>query len=217
MKNWVKKISENKFQFFFFIGVMAFLVVSLVIVGVFGNNDVETPTPDTPIETPDDPVEDKPTNSPTVEQLVLPFDNKMEYTVVRKFYERNGTKEDQELSLIKYGTSYRTSVGTSFSNKDNTSFDVLAALSGTVIEVKENPLYGNYVVLEHSDNLKTCYYGLSEVTVAVGSKVNQSDKLGTSGKTEIDSEAGNHVYFQVLKNDKHLNPEKTFGKKTTEV
>ncbi len=217
MKNWVKKISENKFQFFFFIGVLAFLCVSLIIAGVVENNDIDEPTPDDPVEVPDDPVEDEPTTTPTVEKIALPFAEEMEYSVVRKFYERNGTKEEQELSLIKYGSSYRTSVGTSFAKKDNSSFDVLASLSGTVVEVKENPLYGNYVVVEHSDDLKTCYYGLSEVTIAVGAKVNQGDKLGTSGRTEIDSEAGNHVYFQILKSGKYVNPEKTIGKKTTEV
>ena len=93
----------------------------------------------------------------------------------------------------------------------------MASLSGTVVEVKDNPLYGNYVVIEHDDNVKTCYYGLSEVVVAEGVKVNQGDKIGVSGTTEIDKEAGNHVYFQVFKNNKNLNPEKTIGKKITDL
>ena len=73
------------------------------------------------------------------------------------------------------------------------------------------------IFIEHKDNVKTCYYGLSEVVVSVGSKVNQGDKLGVSGTTEIDSEAGNHVYFQILKNNKNLNPEKQIGKKITDL
>lgn len=217
MKEWVKKINENKFQFFFFVGVLAFLFVSLIIVGITGGNEEENPDDgNTPI-VPNEPDRQEPTTSDTVEKVALPFAGNMEYSVVRKFYDRNGTKEEQEQSLIRYGSSYRTSVGTSYASKDNSVFDVLASLSGTVVEVKENPLYGNYVVLEHSDNLKTCYYGLSEVTVVVGTKVNQGDKIGVSGTTEIDVEAGNHVYFQVLKNNKHINPEKQINKKTTDL
>ena len=217
MKNWIKKINENKFQFFFFIGILAFLFVSLIIIGATNNDPVDEPPINEEPNTPVIPDKEEPTITDTVELVILPLDNKKDFTIVRKFYERNGTKEEQELSLIKYGSSYRTSVGTSYALKDNSSFDVLAALSGTVVEVKENPLYGNYVVIEHKDNVKTCYYGLSEVVVSVGSKVNQGDKLGVSGTTEIDSEAGNHVYFQILKNNKNLNPEKQIGKKITDL
>ena len=217
MKNWIKKINENKFQFFFFLGILAFLFISLIVIGIVGDNQTDTPNDDTTQNTPNTPDEEEPTITDTVELITLPLDSKKDYSVVRKFYERDGSKEDQELSLIKYGSSYRTSVGTSYALKDNSSFDVLASLSGTVVEVKDNPLYGNYVVIEHDDNVKTCYYGLSEVVVAEGVKVNQGDKIGVSGTTEIDKEAGNHVYFQVFKNNKNLNPEKTIGKKITDL
>lgn len=217
MKEWIKKINENKFQFFFFVGVLAFLFVSLIIVGVVSDNQVDDPVDDnTPIEQ-EKPNEDEQVNTVTVEVVKLPFNETMNYNVVRTFYERSGTKEEQEKALIKYGSSYRTSVGTSYAGKDNQPFDVTAALSGTVTEVKENPLYGNYVVLEHKDGIKTCYYGLSEVIVTVGSTVNQGDKLGTSGTTEIDQDAGNHIYFQILKNNKYLNPDKQIGKKITDL
>ena len=103
MKEWIKRINENKFQFFFFVGVLVFLFVSLVIVGVVSDNQTDDPIDDTPVvpDTPKD--EDKPTTTVTVETVLLPFDQKMDFTVVRKFYERSGTKEEQEKSLIKYG------------------------------------------------------------------------------------------------------------------
>ena len=141
----------------------------------------------------------------------------MEYVVVRKFYEKDGTKEEQQLSLIKYQNSYRTSVGTSYAKKDGTTFDVLSVLGGKVVEIKESPLYSNYVAIEHKDGFKTYYYGLSEVTVTLGSEINQGDKIGVSGKTEIDAETGNHVYVKMMKNGKHYNPEKLIGKKISEI
>ncbi|MBQ3000921.1 MAG: M23 family metallopeptidase [Bacilli bacterium] len=214
MKNWVKRIGQNKFQFFFFIGVVAMLVLALVISSALPEN--ESPVDGTIDPTPIDPTPGE-VVTPPEETIKLPFDSSMEYSVVRKFYEKDGTKEDQEKSLIKYGTSYRTSVGTSFQNKDNTSFDVLAALSGTVVEIKDSPLYGNYIVLEHNDKLKTYYYSLSEVTISVGTKVAQGDKIGVSGNSEIDKEAGNHVYFKIVRDTNHLNPERVIGKKPSEI
>ena len=215
MKNWIKKIGQNKFQFFFFVGILAVLVVALVI-SVSLDNKVSDPVDDTPpvTVTPDD---DEPVDTIPEEVLKLPYDANLEYEVVRKFYDKNASKDDQLKALIKYGNTYRTSSGTGYAKKDNTAFDVLAGLSGEVVEIKESPLYGNYVVVKHGDNLKTCYYGLSEVTTSVGATINQGDKLGVSGNTDIDKEAGNHVYFQIQKNGKYVNPENLIGKKKSEI
>ncbi len=209
MKNWVKKIGQNKFQFFFFVGVVGALVLALVIAAVV--TPVDEPKPNNPENPPVVPGDQK-VDTNTKESLELPFDENMQYVIVRKFYEKDGTKEEQEKALIKYGSSYRTSVGTSYAKSDGQPFDVSASATGTVVEVKENPLYGNYIVIEHDDDIKTYYYGLSETSVPVGTKVNQGDKIGVSGKTEMDKEAGNHVYFKVVKGNEHLNPEKAIGK-----
>lgn len=216
MKNWIKKIGQNKFQFFFFVGILSLLVVALIVSATL--NNTEDPIDDNPptIVTPDDGNDEQADTKPE-EVLVVPFASDIEYVVVRKFYDKNASKEDQAKSLIKYGNTYRTSSGTGFAKKDNTSFDVLAALTGKVVEIKESPLYGNYVVVEHNDKLKTRYYGLSEVSVNVGDEVTQGTKLGVSGNTDIDKEAGNHVYFQVLKENKYVNPETLIGKKLSEI
>lgn len=211
MKKLIKKINQNKFQFFFFVGLVALLVVALVLSATTSGN------PGKPVDTDDPNPEDPIVDVQPKETIKLPFASDMDYVVVRKFYEKDGTKEDQQLSLIKYQNSYRTSVGTSYATKSGDTFDVLSVLSGKVIEIKESPLYGNYVVLEHEDGFKTYYYGLSEVTVTLGNTVNQCDKLGVSGKTEIDAETGNHVYIKMVKSGKHYNPEKLIGKKVLEI
>lgn len=216
MKNWIKKIGQNKFQFFFFVGILSLLAVALIVSASL--NNIDDPIDDNPptVVTPDDG-DDEPADTKPEEVLVVPFASDMEYVVVRKFYDKNASKEDQAKSLIKYGNTYRTSSGTGFAKNDNTSFDVLVALTGKVVEIKESPLYGNYVVVEHNDTLKTRYYGLSEVSVSVGDEVTQGTKLGVSGSTDIDKEAGNHIYFQVLKENKYVNPETLIGKKLSEI
>ena len=95
--------------------------------------------------------------------------------------------------------------------------EATGVLKEKVVEVKEHPLYSHYVVIEHDNDLKTYYYGLSEVMVSVGTEVDQNTVIGVSGTTEIDAEAGNHVYLKVEKAGKKLNPEKLVGKKISEI
>ena len=209
MKSWIKKIGQNRFQFFFFVGILALLFVALVL------SATADPIDDNPIDDPKDkqPIDHE--EDPVPEVLKHPFDNVSDFMVVRKFYERDASQSDQEKALIKYGTSYRIS-GTSFARNDNQPFDV-KAFSGTVIEVRESPLYGNYCIVEHADNIKTHYYGLSEVVVKAGDTVIQGDKIGVSGTTEMDKEAGNHVYFKVVRGNKHINHEKVWQNQLPQI
>ena len=214
MKNILKKIKENKFQFFFFVGLLALLLVALVVSN--GPDKIDTPD-DTPIiDTPvKDPNEDIVTE--TVEVISLPYNDTVDFVITRKFYEKNDSKENQEMSLIKYNNTYRISDGTAYSRSDNSSFQVQSILSGTVSEVKNNPLFGSYVVITHDDDVKSYYYGLSEIKVEVGSSVAIGDVIGVSGTTEIDKAAGNHVFLKIKKNDRYYNPEKLIGKKVSEI
>ncbi len=220
MKKLMKKIGQNKFQFFFFVGILSFVLVALVIAATTPSqtdDPVDNPV-DTPIVDTDKPVTDTETTITDVEEVfMMPLDENLNYTIIRKYYDKNASQADQEKALIKYGTTFRTSDGTSYSLQDNSSFDVLAVFSGKVVEIKENPLFGNYVVIEHDNDLKSYYYGLSEVCVTVGSSVNQKDKIGVSGTTEIDQEAGNHVYLKIEKAGSKINPETLVGKKISEI
>jgi stage II sporulation protein Q len=147
----------------------------------------------------------------------MPLDSSSDYVIVRTFYEKDDTKENQLNSLIKYENSYRTSLGTSYALKSGDYFNVVASITGIVSEVSTSPLFGNYVVITSDDNIKMYYYGLSEIEVTKGNTINQGETIGKSGTTVIDSETGIHVYFQITKDGKYLNPEKVIGLKVTEL
>lgn len=218
MKNLIKKIGQNKFQFFFFVGIVCLLLVAIVIGSINTKAPVETPGGDSPIvETPTPKPDDEDVVTTAEEFVSMPLDPTASYKVVRKFYEKDASIEEQTKALIKYQNSFRTSLGTSYALESGEYFDVIAAVSGTVTEVASNPLFGNYVVISSDDDIKTYYYGLSEVTVEKGAKVLQGVKLGVSGTTTVDQETGIHVYFQISKSGKFLNPEKVIGTKTTEI
>lgn len=213
MKKLIKKIGKNKVQFILFVGILAFVLVALIIASTGNSNNVETPVVDDNINNePEEPV-----NTDVEEVITLPFQKDLDYTVTRLFYDKNADSTSQEKALIKYGSTFRTSDGVAYARRDNQTFDVLAILSGKVVEVKNNPLYGTYVVIEHDNDIKSYYYGLQNVSVSEGNEVEQGTILGQSGVTEIDKEAGNHVFLKIQKASKKLNPESLIGKKISEV
>ncbi len=216
MKNWIKKIGQNKFQFFFFVGIVCLMFTAIIIGSVNSNNSSDLSNDNTIVTPPPSNDEENVVNT-SDEFVSMPFDATLEYEVVRKFYEKEASIEDQTKSLIKYQNSFRTSTGTSYALSSGDYFDVVSAISGTVTEVSSSPLFGNYVIVSNDDEVKTFYYGLSEVCVEKGTKVLQGVKLGVAGTTTVDSETGIHVYFQISKSGKFLNPEKVIGTKTKEL
>lgn len=216
MKNWIKKIGQNKFQFFFFVGIVGLLVMAIVVASLNENTPVDKPSGDINNVTPSDP-DDGEVITLATEFVSMPFDATLSYKVVRKFYEKDASREDQTKALIKYENSYRTSNGTSYALDNGDYFDVIASLSGKVIETAKSPLFGNYVVILTDDDIKTYYYGLNEVMVSKGTEVKQGEKIGVSGTSTVDQETGVHVYFQIAKAGKYLNPEKVIGTKVTDI
>ena len=114
------------------------------------------------------------------------------------------------MSLIQYGSKYFMSKGVTYHNENNETFDVLASLSGTVESVTESSVYGNTIVIDHGDGIKTEYVGVSNVKVSEGAEVKQGDVIASSGMAEYDVAAGNHLHFKVSINDKYYDPLKLF-------
>src|SRR5699024_6558982 len=61
------------------------------------------------------------------------------------------------------------------------------------------------------DDVSSYYASLGEVDVEEGKKINQGDKLGSSGKNLFSEESGNHVHFELRKADAQVNPEDFFN------
>ena len=231
MKKWLKSLSKEQIQRYVFVGLLVLVFVaffvSLSIASSNEKNQGNTP----PIENPDngqnnnnnsnnniqegeDPNNQNP-SKPTIEKIGMPMEG--DFVVVRKYYDKNDTTENQELSVIQFGKRYYTSNGIGLSSKEKTNFNVLAALSGEVVSVDESPIYGVVVTLKHENNIHTEYGSLSEATVSVGDVVSQGDVIGVSGVCEYDSTLESHVYFKVMSGTKTYNPENVIGKTIEEI
>lgn len=149
------------------------------------------------------------------ETIKMPVQEEAQTEIVTKFYDYNAEEEEQEKGLTFYNNRYYQSTGIDIAASDGETFDVVASLSGTVSEVKEDPLLGNVVVLDHGDDITTYYASLEEVQVEAGAKVKQGDQLGMAGKNLFSEESGTHVHFEIRKGETEVNPEEYFNETMT--
>ncbi|WP_028784084.1 M23 family metallopeptidase [Thalassobacillus devorans] len=150
------------------------------------------------------------------EEMAMPVAEEENSQIVTKFYDYDASEEDQENALVLYNNKYYQSTGVDITKNDE-KFDVTAALSGTVTEVKEDPLYGNVVQLDHGQEVTTVYASLDEVQVEAGTEIKQGAVLGTAGRNIFGQASGVHVHFEVRKDGEALNPESFFGKPLSEL
>jgi len=82
---------------------------------------------------------------------------------------------------------------------------IKAADNGRVISAGYSGGYGNKVVIDHNNGMKTVYAHLSSISVSVGQVVSQGQKLGVMGSTG--NSTGIHLHFEVYENGNLKNPE----------
>ncbi|SET24774.1 Murein DD-endopeptidase MepM and murein hydrolase activator NlpD, contain LysM domain [Oceanobacillus limi] len=81
---------------------------------------------------------------------------------------------------------------------------ILAADNGVVTEARYDGSYGNKVVIDHNNGIKTLYAHLSSINVSVGQTVEKGKKIGVMGTTG--NVTGLHLHFEVHKNGSVQNP-----------
>lgn len=142
----------------------------------------------------------------------LTFTLPLEGTISRQYNENEGMVEIAATGNInasfvsKSGIDISTSVGTV----------VKAAADGQVEEISKDTTYGTYIVLAHSNGLKTKYTNLSDdVAVVVGDTVLAGAEIGTVGNTsEIFTTElfGDVLNLQVFdSNGEEVNPQEYFS------
>ncbi|MBN9239593.1 MAG: peptidase M23 [Micrococcales bacterium 70-64] len=104
----------------------------------------------------------------------------------------------------QYGTSFHKGIDLGFACGQN----VYAASSGTVVFAAEgwNGGYGNYIILEHSNGVRTGYAHLLEggVLVSAGQQVDVGQNIARGGTTG--NSTGCHLHFEVRINGETANP-----------
>ncbi|WP_430790233.1 peptidoglycan DD-metalloendopeptidase family protein [Virgibacillus flavescens] len=221
-----KNIGSKKWSRIFrkkwFFPAVYLTVAALLLTFVVWYQNLENQIPDTQesqetADTATDPFDED--AQPVMEQqevVKMPVSDQDQAEIVTKFYDYDADQKTKESALVLYNDRYYQSSGIDIAASGET-FDVTAALSGTVKEVKEDPLLGNVVTLSHEDSVLTYYASLGEVKVKVGEDVKQGDAVGTAGQNLFGKEDGVHVHFEIRKDGKPVNPEDYFNEPVSKI
>jgi len=152
--------------------------------------------------------------SKTLENFKWPVKNKEAAKIVKDFYDSKASAEKQEAAILVYnGNQFRPNRGVDIAMKDGKDFDVVAAMSGTVINVNDNDsLLGNVIEIEHEKGVVTEYQSVQDIQVKVGDIVEQGQIIAKAGKSQLNEKAGTHVHFEIRKDNQALNPNTYFNK-----
>ncbi|MGI6403425.1 MAG: peptidoglycan DD-metalloendopeptidase family protein [Oscillospiraceae bacterium] len=90
--------------------------------------------------------------------------------------------------------------------------DICAAADGTVVEVRDDPLWGTVVVIDHADGIQTHYCGLHKnVAVAVGDTVLVKQAIGKLDGVPCEISDKSHLHFAMRKDGAWINPMEVFA------
>ncbi|WP_394192126.1 M23 family metallopeptidase [Pseudoalteromonas atlantica] len=84
--------------------------------------------------------------------------------------------------------------------------EIFAPADGTVLRAGRNGGYGNFIELQHKNGFVTRFGHLNKIKVKKGQTVTKNDVIGLMGSTGRSTST--HLHYEVLLNDKHVNPVK---------
>jgi len=88
--------------------------------------------------------------------------------------------------------------------RGSTGTPVRAAMAGRVSNTGYDPVFGNYVVVNHHSGYRTLYGHLSVIRTRNGAYVGTGERIGDVGSTGLST--GPHLHFIVYKNGVTVNP-----------
>lgn len=144
-----------------------------------------------------------------LEIIKYPFKEDLfnEVSIVQEFYDVSADEATREKGLLVFNQVFTTSTGVSIAINSE-PFEVVAAMSGEVTQVKMDVFKGNQITLKHPNGMETRYSSISDIVVKEGDKVTQGEVIAKSQENEWNPQAGVHLYFELLEDGALINPRK---------
>lgn len=145
--------------------------------------------------------------------IIKPYLNE-NVTISKSFYNYLDETENQENSIIYYENTYMQNSGIDYTNTE--TFEVVAILDGTVIEVSDNKILGTTVKIRHDNDLISTYQSIADINIKTDDVVLRGQVIGTSGKCSLYNTESN-LHFELTHQGKNVNPEEYYNKSTDEL
>lgn len=140
------------------------------------------------------------------EPMSWPVLDPLAVEVIRPYYDEDGDNETKQAAVIQLENTLIPSKGITLARGDQASFEVLAAMAGTVTRVAELPIVGHLVEITHDNGLSTVYQSLDGIVVEEGQQVEQGDFIAHAGRNELGQEDGVHLHFEIYEDNLPVNP-----------
>ena len=140
------------------------------------------------------------------EVFKMPVVDENEVEIVGYFYDYDASPEEQQAALVYYNNTYYQNKGIDLKTESGESFEVTAALSGTVVKAEKDSLLGYVIQINHDNGVVTHYQSLEGVEVEEGQQVKQGDLLGKAGRNLYNADAGVHLHFEIRHDGLAVNP-----------
>lgn len=218
MNNNFKNFLKEKKDLLIFIGVLVVTFISVLgIASLASKPDDEEAGGNIGGNTP--PLEETAPIEPQPKNPIFHLPIKDGYVVKRDFFDIEGDKEVLANAVMTNGKTFIESKGVSFGKEENKVFDVYNVYPGEVIDVNGSTesVDGYTITIKHENGVVSMYSSLSNVNVNVGDKLETNAKIGVSGTSIKDLDAGICVHLQILQDGNYINPLDAIGKETSEL
>jgi murein DD-endopeptidase MepM/ murein hydrolase activator NlpD len=88
----------------------------------------------------------------------------------------------------------------------------MASAKGVVVDTQFDSKKGTYILIKHNNLFASFYSHLKTVSVKVGDPLKKGQLIGYSGNSGSFS-TGPHLHYEVIKNEKQVDPQDYFPKK----
>ena len=138
-------------------------------------------------------------------------------------YSGGYTVASAKIDLSQYGVNLIKPVSSGYtitsrfgqrSSGNHTGLDVAAPTGTTIVAAESGTVtlsgnygngYGNYIIIDHGNNVKTLYAHCYSLYVSEGQYVSQGEAIGTVGSTG--NSTGPHLHLEIIVNGARYNPE----------
>ncbi len=117
--------------------------------------------------------------------------------ITSRFGKRNDPITGQE--KIHYGLDICAKEGT----------PIYSVMPGTVEKAENSPSFGNFLIIDHGNGIKTLYAHCKELKVNTGDEIIRGQNIALMGNTGYYS-TGTHLHVEIIINDKKYDPEPFF-------